>query len=232
MKTVISDYDELIKKAAEQIKAVLGRKPGAVLALAAGRTTAGLYEELSKMCAAGEISFKDARLFAVTEYVDCQEEKSCRHELEQGFVKKTDIREENCVFLDRDNLEQYDALIAAAGGLDLALLGLGVNAHIGFNEPATQYDTLSHMQKLTDKSRRALAEEFAGAEGAPEYALTMGIKTIVSAREIIVLAFGDEKSEAVFNMLYARDDSVVPAAFLQIPSDVTAYIDGAAARKL
>ena len=114
----------------------------------------------------------------------------------------------------------------------MAVLGLGVNAHVGYNEPAVPFDSRTHRQKLTDKTRAQLAGQFGSAEAAPAYAWTMGVKTLVSARQILVLAYGEEKAWAVFQMLYARDDSVIPAAFLQIPPEVTVLVDPAAARKL
>ncbi len=232
MKTVICSYDECNLQAAQQIKRVLDRKPDAVLALSAGRTPRGLYEELSRLCAAGELSFKNAQLFAVTEFEGVDEERSCRHMLESCFVEKTDILPENCHFLSPENLESYDAQIKAAGGLDVAVLGLGANAHIGYNEPAVPYDSLSHRQKLTDATKRQNAEVFGSEEAVPEYGYTMGIYTLVWAEEIMVLAFGEEKAEAVHKMLYGRNDSSVPAAFLQIPRDVTVYLDEKAAGKL
>ena len=111
-------------------------------------------------------------------------------------------------------------------------MGLGDNAHVGYNEPATPYDSRTHRQKLTDSTRRQLADQFGGAERVPAYAWTMGIKTLVEARQILVLAFGEEKAKPAFQMLYARDDSFVPAAFLQLPPEVTVLLDEAAAAKI
>ena len=231
MKTIIASYEECNAKAAEQICRILNEKPDAVLALSAGRSPRGLYEELSRLCAAGALSFREAKLFAVTEFEGVDEEQSCRHMLESCFVEKTDIRPENCHFLSPETIGDYDAQIKAAGGLDVAVLGLGANAHIGYNEPAVPYDSLSHRQKLTDATKRQNAEVFGSEEAVPEYGYTMGIYTLVWATEIIVLAFGEEKADAVHKMLYGRDDSSVPAAFLQIPRDVTVYLDEKAASK-
>ncbi len=232
MKTVICSYDDCNAKAAEQIRRILSEKPNAVLALSAGRTPRGLYAELSRLCAAGELSFREARLFAVTEYEGVDEADSCRHMLESCFVNRTDIRPENCHFLSPETIGDYDAQIKEAGGLDVAVLGIGANAHIGFNEPAVAYNTLSHRQKLTDATKRQNAPVFGSAEAVPEYGYTMGIYTLVWAAEIMVLAFGAEKADAVHKMLYGRNDSSVPAAFLQIPRDVTVYLDEEAASKL
>lgn len=232
MKTVISTYESCNARAARQIQAVLEKKPNAVLALAAGRTPRGLYEELARLCREGELSLKQASLFAVTEYEGVEEEQSCRHMLEECFVSRTDIDPANCHFLSPETIDGYDEQIKQAGGLDVAVLGLGGNAHIGFNEPAVPYDSLSHRQKLTDATKRQNAAVFGSEEEVPDYGYTMGIYTLVWARQIIVLAFGEEKAEAVHKMLYGRNDSAVPAAFLQIPSDVTVYVDEGAARKL
>ena len=232
MKTIINSREECNAMAADQIRWILNRKPQAVLALSAGRTPRGLYEELSRLCAAGELSFREAKLFAVTEFEGVDEEQSCRHMLETCFVEKTDIRPENCFFLSPETIEGYDAQIKAAGGIDVAVLGLGENAHIGYNEPAVAYDSMSHRQKLTDATKRQNAEFFGSEEAVPEYGYTMGIYTLVWADEILVLAFGEEKADAVHKMLYGRNDSSVPAAFLQIPRNVTVYLDQAAATKL
>ena len=232
MKTIILSREDCCREAAEQIRALLTAKPGAVLALAAGRTMEPLFGELARLCAAGELSLKKARLFAVTEFEDCPAELSCRRQLEQSLVGKTDLSPENCRFLSAETAEGYEEAIRAAGGLDLAVLGLGDNGHVGYNEPATPYASRTHRQKLTDATRRQLAERFGGEEKVPAYAWTMGIKTLVEAREIFVLAFGEEKARPVHQMLYARDDSYVPAAFLQLPLQVTVWLDQAAAAKI
>lgn len=232
MKTIISDKAELVEKAAGQLCELAASKPDAVLALAAGETVRPLYARLAELCRQGELSLERARIFAVTEFEDAPEGLSCREQLEKELIEKTDAKKENCFFLTREALESYDARIEAEGGLDLAVLGLGYNAHIGFNEPATPFDSLTHAQKLTDVTRRQYAARFGGEEKTPQYGLTMGIKTLVSAREVMVVAFGEDKAEAAFKMLYGRNDSAVPAAFLQIPLHVTVYLDDAAAQKL
>lgn len=232
MKTIVSDKTELVERAAGQIRELIASKPDAVLALAAGETVRPLCARLAGLCRRGELSLERARLFAVTEFEDAPEGLSCREQLEKELIEKTDLKKENCFFLTRESLDGYDAQIEAAGGLDLAVLGLGHNAHIGFNEPATPFDSRTHAQKLTDITRRQYAARFGGEEKTPQYGLTMGIKTLVSAKEVMVMAFGEDKAEAVFKMLYGRNDSAVPAAFLQIPLNVTVYLDHTAAQKL
>ena len=232
MKTIVCEKEECCRRAADQIQSLLREKPDAVLALACGRSMRPLFWELAKRCAAGELSLVGARVFAVTEFDDGPEELSCRTELERELLARTDLREENCCFPGAGSGEDYEARIAEAGGLDLAVLGLGDNAHFGYNEPATPYDSRTHRQKLTDASRRQLAWRFGAEEAVPAYAWTMGVKTVLEARQILVLAFGEEKAKPAFQMLYARDDSFVPAAFLQLPLNVTVYLDPAAAAKI
>ena len=227
---MISDFQELLDKAAAQVKALLAEKPEAVLALSAGEDCIRLLERLAKMQQAGELSFSRAKFFAVTEF--CGEEPYVKSRLNDCFFSRVDAERENCFFLSEEKLENYDQMIAEKGGIDLAILDIGLNARIGFNEPATPFDSLSHRQKLSDSSRRELAPLFGGEERVPEFGLTMGIKTLVSARDILLISSGESRADAVFNMLYGRNDSFVPAAFLQIPLNVTVYLDGASARKL
>ena len=232
MKTVICEKEECCRRAARQICSLLQRKKDAVLAFSTGRTMRPLFEELARLYDAGELRLEEARVFAVTEYEACPEELSCRSQLERELLDRTDLRRENCRFLPDAGPEDYERAIAAAGGLDLAVLGLGDNGHFGYNEPATPYASRTHRQKLTDATRRQLAECFGGEEAVPAFAWTMGVKTLTEAREILVLAFGEEKAKAAFEMHYARDHSYVPASSLQLPLNVTVYLDGAAAAKL
>ncbi len=232
MKTIVAEREQSLQQAADRICQLLAKKPGAVLAFSTGRTMEALFAVLAERCRAGKLSLKEATVFAVTEFEDVPEERTARYQITKELVERTDLPLESCRFLSPEAAEGYDADIAAAGGLDMAVLGLGVNAHVGYNEPAVPYDSLTHRQKLTDKTRRQLAASFGSEEDAPHYAWTMGIKTLVFAREILVLAYGGEKTEAVFQMLYARDDSVIPAAFLQLPPEVLVFVDPEAAKKL
>ena len=216
MKTVIAAPADLNRQIAGKIQTLLMEKPDAVLGLTAGRSTQGLYALLGQMCAQKELSLAKASIFAVTEYVGAQPGHSCRDILLRELIGHTDLNPAN-FFVPDENAPE------------LCLLGIGINGHIGYNEPATPFDSLTHLQKLTDATRR----QYAGTDRQlTEQALTMGIKTLVSSRETLLLATGPEKADAVFKMIYGRTDSTVPAAFLQIPLEVTAYLDSAAAGKL
>ena len=232
MKTLVMERDDLMHRAAEQICTLVREKPSAAITAAAGRTMLPLWEKLAEATANGEADFSQVRFFQTAEFLGVPEEKMLRRMTEQNLIEKTGIRPENCFWLTEENIVQADERIRLAGGLDLAVLGIGVNAHIGFNEPGTQFSTGCRIQKLTDKTRKQLAWLFSDPASLPEKAVTMGIRTLTLPRVIMVLALGEEKAEAVFQMLYARDDSVIPAAFLQIPADVTVYADPEAGSKL
>lgn len=228
MKTVVSAENENAVKAAEHIKRTLREKPDSVLALTAGKSTEKLYSLLSGMCGKGEISFSKARIFAVAELIGADSGKSLRAKLENELISRIDINKENVFFPDGEDCAGYDELISKVGGIDLAVLGIGMNGHIGYNEPGTQFETFTRVQKLTKSTKRELSADYENVE----YAVTMGIKTLTLARDIIVLAAGEEKADIVFKAVYGRTDSLIPAAFLQIPLQVTLYLDACAAEKL
>ena len=229
MKTIISSRTEADKKAAAQVKSILERKNSAVIALSPGETVWGLYAELADMVRRGELSLANARFFTLCEFEGTD---LCRRMIKENFLDRTDAAEENCVFLSADDPNDIDDRIGALGGLDLAVLDIGANARIGFNEPATPFDSLTHIQRLAPATRREMAALCGGEENVPELGVTLGIKTITLAKEIMLLAYGEEQAEPVFRMLYGRNDSAVPAAFLQVPANVAAYLDEAAAKKL
>ena len=232
MNTISCEKAEALEKAADQVCALLRDKPDAALALACGRTMEPLWALLSKRCEKGECSFKKARVFCVTEYCGVPAEKSCRRALTEGLVDKTDLKPDNCFFPDPAAPEESDARIEAFGGLDLAVLGLGENCHIGYNEPGTLFDSPTHVQKLTERTRKQLLNRGFSEEELPERAVTLGIAALTNARKILLLAFGEQKAAAVFQMLYAKTTSYIPAAYLQIPPEVTVFLDSAAAEKL
>lgn len=231
MKTIISTKEDCLNRAADAIRRVLSAKPDAAIAFSAMDDVTALCRKLAEGCARGKQDLSRARLFSVAEFEDGTDPVICRGRL-QTALAGTGACEDNCVFLSQENAGDYDARIAAAGGLDLAVLGIGVNARIGLNEPATPFASRTRRQKLAPATRRELAGLFGGEEKVPDYGLTMGIKTLVEAKEILLIAFGETRAKAVFDMLYGRDDSTAPAAFLQVPPNVTVYLDGDAAAKL
>ena len=223
MKTIVEDYPALCRKAAEQIAAVISKNDKACLALSIGEEQAGVYTQLRELLAENSLKLSNCRIFLINEFEQGDTKiYSCIEALEAAL--------EGCGV---DEIispallppESYDSLVEASGGIDLALLGLGKNCRIGFNEPATPFASRCHRQKLTNATRREKAPLFGGEEAVPEFGLTMGIKTIVEAREILLFAAGEDKAGAVFSTLYGKTDSYLPSAFLQIPMNVNFYID-------
>ena len=232
MKSVIMDKASAARAAAERVKEIILDNPKAVIAAAGGRSTMNLYRELVKMCENEEVSFEKVSVFLVADFERAPLGKYMKDEFIEEFIDRIDISDANVYYLNSLNYKLYDEVIEAKGGIDLCILGLGDNCHIGFNEPATPFVSTTHAQRLAPATRRQYAYLFGSEEAVPENGLTMGIKTLFDAKEQLVLAFGEEKQEAVFKMFYGRNDSRYPAAFLQIPPDVTVYLDEAAAEQL
>ncbi len=234
MKTMIGDPDRILASAADRIEESLRAHPQALLALGANDDCLCLFRELAARFRAGSPALGQARFFAATEFdgPEPDDPRSCRSRLRTALLDTVDPKGERSVFLSGENEADYDALIAEAGGLELAILGIGERGRIGFNEPGTPFDAQTHRQKLTKATKRELAPLFGGEERAPDHGFTMGIHTLLGAKEILVFARGEEKADPVFRMLYARTDSFVPAAFLQLPPEVGLYADEAAASRL
>ena len=219
---------ELVEIAAKTIQNQLNQKPDSVLALACGETMKPLWAALAEHAPV----MKDARVLCITELCGVEEGKTCRHALTEGLLRKTDIKPENCFFPDADAPEDCDRLIESLGGIDLAVLGIGEDCHIGYNEPGTLFEARTHVQKLTDRTKRQLLKRGFTDGDMPEKAVTVGIHDLTQARQILLLAFGEDKAAAVYQMLYAKTTPYIPAAFLQIPAEVTVLLDEAAAEKL
>ena len=236
MKTIICEKEEMYDRAAALVCRFMrdaeqnGDEP--VLALACGETMKPLWERLVTLAESGQLSFSAARVLCVTEFSDVKGDHSCQCALENGLLNHVDVKPENCFFPDSADPGKYDALIDAMGGVDLAVLGIGEDCHIGYNEPGTLYDTHTHVQKLTDRTKRQLLKRGFSEAELPGEAVTMGIKDLADAREILVLASGRLKAAAVYQMLYAKTTSYIPAAYLQIPPEVTILLDHEAAAEL
>jgi len=227
MKTEIcKNTNDLVEIAVKAIQNQLNTKPDSVLALACGETMKPLWAVLSG------VSMQEARVLCVTELIGAEEAKTCRHALTEGLIERTDLRPENCFFPDPDVPEAYDRLIDDLGGVDLAVLGIGEDCHIGYNEPGTLFEARTHVQKLTDRTKRQLLKRGFTEADMPEHAVTMGIHDLTKARHILLLAFGEDKAAAVYQMLYAKTTPYIPAAYLQIPLEVTVLLDEKAAGKL
>ena len=239
MKVIVGTKEEVVRKAAQRYVELLNRKPEAVLGLATGSTPLDLYAELARLCAEGKLSFAKAKSFNLDEYIGLEgtHDQSYRYFMDHNLFEHIDIRPENThvpsgFVKDDAEAELYDAEIAAAGGVDLQLLGIGNNGHIGFNEPLTPFTSLTHIVKLTESPREANKRFFNSIDEVPTHAVTMGIHTVMLARSIILMAFGTGKAEIIKATVEGRPTISVPASLLQLHEDVEVYLDHDAASLL
>ena len=237
MKVVIDSAENIAAMAAQQYVELLKRKPNAILGGATGSTPLGLYAELVRLNKAGEITFKDASSFNLDEYVglDGTHDQSYRYFMDHNLFDHIDIdkfRTRVPSGIDTSDPAAYDKEIAAAGGVDLQLLGIGNNGHIGFNEPGTPFGSLTHIVELTESTREANKRFFKSIDEVPTHAVTMGVKTVMQARSIILMAIGPAKAPIMKEMLQGPVTEKVPASVLQLHPDVTVYMDYEAAKLL
>ena len=239
MKIIVDTPENIAKLAARRYVELLNEKPDAVLGYATGSTPLGLYGELARLNAAGEVSFAKAKTFNLDEYVglDGTHDQSYRYFMNTNLFDKIDIAKENThvpcgIDMTNEKAAEYDKDIEAAGGIDLQLLGIGHNGHIGFNEPGTPFGSVTHVVDLTESTINANARFFASVDDVPTQAVSMGIKTVMNAKSIIFIALGESKAEIVKKMVCGEVTPEVPASVLQLHPDVEVYIDHAAAALL
>jgi len=213
-----------------------------VLGLATGSTPVGVYRELIRMHRDEGLSLQNVVTFNLDEYYPIQPDAP------QSYVRFMNERLFDFVDIDRRNIHipdgtrplesveedcrAYEQQIANAGGIDMQILGIGRTGHIGFNEPGSARDCLTRMVKLNALTRKDTADAFGGIEKVPESAITMGVNTILSARRIRLLAFGERKASIIEHAVYGDVSDCVPATFLQGHRDVQFLLDEAAGAKL
>ena len=233
---IFKTAEEIGVAVAEIFTDAVKNNPSCVLGLATGATPIPTYQNIIKMFNKGGVSFKDVKTYNLDEY--CNLPKADKNSyytfMHEQLFNSLDILEENVHFLDGNatdaeaECKAYDNEINEAGGIDIQLLGIGNNAHIGFNEPADTFTEGSFKVKLTESTINANKIYF-DENPMPEYALTMGIKQIVSAKKVILIATGEKKAEAVRNMIEGPVTAQVPASVLQEHDDVLIFLDEAAA---
>lgn len=227
MKIIVDSKETINKLVSSMVSELVANKPDACLAFAAGETLKGVFAELSAEKAA---DFTGCEVFNICEYIGANEKSTCTYQLNSELYSKLGITKTHTPSeLEPDS---YDEEIEVHGGLDLVVLGIGLNGHIGFNEPATLFDTHTHVQQLTDSTKKMKAEHFGGIENVPCMGVTMGLKTICSAKNVILVAFGEEKAEIIHKLVYGKTTTYVPAAMLQMHMNMTLCLDKEAASKL
>jgi glucosamine-6-phosphate deaminase len=228
---------EVGRLAAAKVAAVIADTPTAVIGLATGSSPQGIYTDLHERVAAGEISFAQARGFALDEYVGLPETHPesyasvIRREVVEplGF-DPAHVRVPDGTAADLDAAASaYDTAIAAAGGIDIQILGIGANGHIGFNEPTSSFASRTRVKVLAPRTREDNSRFFGSVDAVPVRCVTQGLGTILEARELLLVAQGEAKAAAVAAAVEGPLTSFVPASALQLHPRATVIVDEAAA---
>lgn len=236
MKVIVTkNYDEMSEKAFEIVKEVVVNNKNAVLGLATGSTPLGLYAEMIKDHKENGTSYKDVKTLNLDEYagLGITSDQSYVYFMRENLFKHIDIdlnntHIENGKAVNRElECENYNKLIEELPR-DLQILGIGSNGHIAFNEPGTAFDSETHIVDLTESTIKDNSRLFERIEDVPRQAFTMGLKNIMHAKRIVVLASGANKAKAVYGMLKGPVTETLPASVLQLHPDCTLIVDEAA----
>ena len=234
------DYEDMSRKAANIISAQVILKPDCVLGLATGSTPIGLYKQLVEWFEKGDLDFSEVQTVNLDEYkgLNRENDQSYYYFMHDNLFNHINIPEENTHLpngMEMDSEKEcarYTKLIQSMGGVDLQLLGIGHNGHIGFNEPSESFDKEVHCVNLTQSTIEANKRFFASADDVPKQAYTMGIKTIMQAKKILIVANGEGKADIVRDAFFGPITPQVPASVLQLHDDVTLVADEAALSKI
>ena len=238
MKIIICEnYEEMSAKAAEIVAAGINENPELRLGLATGSTPVGMYDNLAALCSEGKCDFAKVVTFNLDEYykISKDNDQSYYYFMNENLFSKIDIDLKNTDIPNGEaddyeaECERYDRKIEENGGIDVQVLGIGNNGHIGFNEPGAPFGSITHMVELTESTREANKRFFASIDDVPTHAVTMGIKTVMNAKSIIIIALGKAKAEIVKKTIFGDVTPDVPASILQLHPDVEFYIDEEAA---
>lgn len=226
---IAKDYQDMSRKAANIISAEVISNPNCVLGLATGSSPIGTYKQLIDWYNKGDIDFSNVNSINLDEYVGLDEtnDQSYRYFMNNNFfnhinIDKNKTNVPNGLAQDPEKeCERYDNLISSLGGIDLQLLGIGHNGHIGFNEPDDSFAVGTHTVTLNQMTREANARFFASIDEVPTHAITMGIKAIMQAKKVLLIASGDDKKEILQKAFFGPITPSVPASILQLHPNLT-----------
>ena len=232
MKVVIGTNEEISKLIAEEFIKQINQKPNSVLGLATGTSPLGVYANLVKANKEGRVSFKDVSTFNLDEYIGLEgtHNQSYRYFMNENLFNHIDIdKNKTHVLLGvgdyLDYANKYDDLIASFGGIDLQILGIGSDGHIAFNEPGTSFDSLTHVADLAESTIKDNSRLFNDISEVPTKAVTMGLKSIMNARKIVLIATGKNKAKAIAGLLSGVKSIDNPSTVLVDHPDCTIYVD-------
>ncbi len=224
--------NELTTAVAKEIIESVKANPKLVLGLSTGSSPIGVYSAMVRDHKENGTSYKEVTTFNLDEYVGLEpsDVNSYRHFMNEQLFDHIDIpKEQTHVPMGIgdlvDNCKKYEEKIRAAGGIQLQLLGIGTNGHIAFNEPGASFDSLTHIEQLTEDTVSANVKFFKSEDQVPRQAITMGIQSILNCRRIILMAYGAKKAKVVKEMVEGPISPAVPASVLQKHGDVTLFLD-------
>ncbi len=234
---IANDYEDMSARAARIVAGQIYLKPNSVLGLATGSTPLSMYKELIRVHNEVGLDFSEIITFNLDEYLGLskEDEQSYNYYMYHHFFKHINIKKESIHIPNgiMQNVEQeckeYEQNIQRMGGIDLQVLGIGNNGHIGFNEPDIKFEATTHKVKLDDETIQANARFFATIEEVPRFAISMGIKTIMHAKKVLLLVSGTNKAEVIYHALYGGITPELPASILQLHQDVTVIVEKSAA---
>ncbi len=234
------NYKEMSRKAANIISAQIITKSDCVLGLATGSTPIGTYDQLVEWYEKGDLDFSEVTSVNLDEYkgLSGENDQSYRYFMNKHLFDRVNIDKSRTFVpngLEEDSqkaCEEYNEIIHRLGGIDLQLLGLGHNGHIGFNEPGDAFEKETHCVNLTERTIEANKRFFEKESDVPRQAYTMGIKTIMQAKKVLVIVSGEDKADIVYKAFAGPITPEVPASVLQLHNDVTLVGDKAALGKL
>jgi len=234
------NYDEMSSVAADIFFLQITTKPDSVLGLATGSSVLGLYENLIKEHVSGNLDFSNIKTINLDEYAGLGKthDQSYRYYMDNNLFKHVNIKPENTYLPDglakdmKAECKRYNTLIENFGGADLQLLGLGLNGHIGFNEPGDVFTKETHLVDLEESTIKANARFFADEKDVPRQAVTMGIQNIMQAQKIVLCVSGKQKAKIVKEVLSGDITPKVPGSILQLHPDLTVVADEEALHEL
>lgn len=237
---IAKDYDDMSEQAARLVAERLRKRPALVLGLATGSTPLGTYRALIRMHREAGLDFSKAVTFNLDEYVGlgAQHSQSYHHFMDEHFFRHVNLDRESTFIPDglasdvEAHCDWYEEQIRSRGGIDIQILGIGRNGHLAFNEPGSSLGSRTRIKPLSEETRRDNARFFASLEAVPTHAITMGIGTIMEARELILLASGERKADAVKAAVEGPITAIVPASIVQMHRRAYVIVDQAAAAKL
>lgn len=237
---ICKDTVEASLKAANMIKELIKEKKDAVLGLATGSTPIETYKNLVDMYEKKELSFKDVKTVNLDEYIGLSgdHDQSYRYFMNDNLFNHVDINKSNThvpdgMVTDLDaHADEYEKLIDSLGGQDLQILGIGVNGHVGFNEPNDKLELNTHVEELTESTIEANKRFFVSIDDVPRKAISMGMGSIFKAKKILVLAFGEAKADVIAALSDSKITTQIPVTLLKLHPDVTVIVDEKAASKL